>query len=191
VGNFQVLIAPTPITQLQGFDTSDIHEKYENVIIKLCKIFENYENVKIIFKMHPSQSGHNNELVKIIQKYSKKISIYLLNPVSELIQKSDLVITITPEGWAPSTIILESMILEKPVMNIVLDEKMYQFEYIKKNAIISVPFTIDLQNEIKQLLFDKELRKSLVKNSKIFIKEFLKNSGSASKEIGSLIRSNL
>jgi hypothetical protein len=190
-GNFQVLIAPTPITQLQGFDTSDIHEKYENVIIKLCKIFENYENVKIIFKMHPSQSGHNNELVKIIQKYSKKISIYLLNPVSELIQKSDLVITITPEGWAPSTIILESMILEKPVMNIVLDEKMYQFEYIKKNAIISVPFTIDLQNEIKQLLFDKELRKSLVKNSKIFIKEFLKNSGSASKEIGSLIRSNL
>ena len=191
VGNFQVLIAPTPITQLQGFDTSDIHEKYENVIIKLCKIFENYENVKIIFKMHPSQSGHNNELVKIIQKYSKKISIYLLNPVSELIQKSDLVITITPEGWAPSTIILESMILEKPVMNIVLDEKMYQFEYIKKNAIISVPFTMDLQNEIKQLLFDKELRKSLVKNSKIFIKEFLKNSGSASKEIGSLIRSNL
>jgi hypothetical protein len=191
VGNFQVLIAPTPITQLQGFDTSDIHEKYENVIIKLCKIFESYENLKIIFKMHPSQSGHNNELVKIIQKYSKKISIYLLNPVSELIQKSDLVITITPEGWAPSTIILESMVLEKPVMNIVLDEKMYQFEYIKKNAIISVPFTMDLQNEIKQLLFDKELRKSLVKNSKIFIKEFLKNSGSASKEIGSLIRSNL
>ena len=187
--NLQVLIAPTPITQLQGFDTSDIHEKYENTIIKLCKIFENYKNVKIIFKMHPSQSGHNNELVKIIQNYSKKIPIYLLNPVSELIQKSDLVITITPEGWAPSTIILESMILEKPVMNIVLDEKMYEFEYVKKNGIISVPYTINLQNEINQLLFDKKLRTNLVENSNLFVKEFLKNQGVSSEKIADTIRS--
>jgi hypothetical protein len=187
--NLQVLIAPTPITQLQGFDTSDIHEKYENTIIKLCKIFENYKNVKIIFKMHPSQSGHNDELVKIIQKYSKKIPIYLLNPVSELIQKSDLVITITPEGWAPSTIILESMILEKPVMNIILDKKMYEFEYVKKNGIISVPYTINLQNEINRLLFDKKLRTNLVENSKIFVKEFLKNQGVSSEKIADIIRS--
>jgi hypothetical protein len=188
--NLQVLIAPTPITQHTGFDTSDIHEKYENTIIKLCKIFENYKNIKIIFKMHPSQSDHNDELVKIIQRYSKKIPIYLLNPVSKLIQESDLMITITPEGWAPSTIILESMILQKPVMNIVLDEKMYEFEYIKKNAIISVPVTIDLENEIKQLLFDKELRTNLVENSKIFVKGFLKNQDVASEKIAEVLITN-
>ena len=139
--------------------------------------------------MHPSQSGHNNELVKIIQNYSKKIPIYLLNPVSELIQKSDLVITITPEGWAPSTIILESMILEKPVMNIILDKKMYEFEYVKKNGIISVPYTINLQNEINQLLFDKKLRTNLVENSNLFVKEFLKNQGVSSEKIADTIRS--
>ena len=70
--NLQVLIAPTPIVSLQGLDTSDIHEKYENLIIKLCKILENFDNVKIIFKIHPSQQGHNNEIKQIIQKYSKK-----------------------------------------------------------------------------------------------------------------------
>ncbi len=139
--------------------------------------------------MHPSQSVHNNELVKIIQKYSKKIPIYLLNSTSELIQKSDLVITITPEGWAPSTIILESMILEKPVMNIVLDEKMYEFEYIKKNAIVSIPYTANLQNEIKQLLFDKELRNEKLNNSKIFIKNFLKNQGLASEKLADILKS--
>jgi hypothetical protein len=187
--NLQVLIAPTPITQIQGFDTSDIHEKYENVIIELCRIFENYEHVKIVFKMHPSQSGHNNELIKIIQKYSKKISIYLLNPIAELIQKSDVVITITPEGWCPSTIILESMILEKPSMNIVLDQKMYEFEYIKKNAVIAIPYTSNLQKEIEQILFDQQLRNNLIKNSKMFVKDFLKNQGLASKILADTIKS--
>ena len=186
--NLQVLIAPTPIVSLQGLDTSDLHEKFEDVIIKLCKISENFDNVEISFKIHPSQQGHNNEIKQIIQKYSKKIPIYLLNPISELIQKSDLVITITPEGWAPSTVILESMILQKPTMNIVLDEKMYEFEYIKKNAIVAIPYTANLQNEIKEILFNQELRKNLVKNSKMFVKDFLKNPGSASKELADIIR---
>jgi hypothetical protein len=185
----QVLIAPTPITQLQGFDTTDIHEKFENVIIKLCEIFEKLEDGKIIFKLHPSQSKHNNEIKQIIQKYSKKFSIYLLNPVSELIQKSDLVITITPEGWAPSTIILESMILEKPVMNIVLDGKMYEFEYIKQNAVIAIPITSDLEKEIKQILFDKKLRENLIINSRKFVKSFLNNQGLASKKLADILRS--
>jgi len=185
--NLQVLIAPTPIVSLQGLDTSDLHEKFEEVIIKLCKILENFDNVEISFKIHPSQQGHNNEIKQIIQKYSKKIPIYLLNPISELIQESDLIITITPEGWSPSTIILESMILKKPVMNIVLDEKMYEFEYIKKNAVIAIPHTADLQNEIKEILFNQELRKNLVENSKMFVKDFLKNPGSASKELADVI----
>ena len=184
----QVLIAPTPIVTLQGFDTSDIHEKFENVIIKLCKIFENLENVKMVFKLHPSQSGHNNEIKQIIQKYSKKIPIYLLNPISELIQESDVVITITPEGWSPSTIILESMILQKPVMNIVLDEKMYEFDYIKQGAIIAIPHSADLKNEIKQILFDQELKKELLINSRIFVKKFLKNPGLASKKLADLMK---
>ena len=184
----QVLIAPTPIVTLQGFDTSDIHEKFENVIIKLCKIFENLENVKMVFKLHPSQSGHNNEIKQIIQKYSKKIPIYLLNPISELIQESDVVITITPEGWSPSTIILESMILKKPVMNIVLDEKMYEFDYIKQGAIIAIPHSANLQNEIKQILFDQELKKELLINSRIFVKKFLKNPGLASKKLADLMK---
>jgi hypothetical protein len=184
----RVLIAPTPITQLQGFDTTDIHEKFENVIIKLCKIFENIENVEIIFKLHPSQSEHNNEIKQIIQKYSKKISIYLLKPVSELIQKSDLVIAISPEGWDATTISLESMILEKPVMNIVLDEKIYEFEYIKQNAIVAISITSDLEKEVKQILFDKELRENLIINSRKFVKSFLKNHGSASKKLADILK---
>ena len=188
---FRVLIAPTPITQIQGYDTTEIHEKFERLIIRLCKIFENYNNVEVIFKIHPSQSGHNNEIKKIIQKYSKRIPIYMLNPIAELIQSSHLVITITPEGWCPSTIILESMILNKPTMNIVLDEKFYEFEYIKQNAVIAVSDKSDLENDIKQILFDEAIRNGMMDRGKIFVKNFLKNYGNSSKKLAEVLRTKM
>jgi len=188
---FRVLIAPTPITQLRGYDTTKIHEKFEKLIIRLCEIFKNYNDVEIIFKIHPSQSGHNNEIKKIVQKYSKKIPIYMLNPIAELIQSSQLVITITPEGWAPSTIILESMVMGIPIMNIVLDEKLYEFEYIQQNAVIAISDDSDLDNKIKQIVSDERVRNELRENGKKFVKNFLKNYGNSSRKLAEVLRNNL
>ena len=188
---FRVLIAPTPITQLRGYDTTKIHEKFEKLIIRLCEIFKNYNDVEIIFKIHPSQSGHNNEIKKIVQKYSKKIPIYMLNPIAELIQSSQLVITITPEGWAPSTIILESMVMGIPIMNIVLDEKLYEFEYIQQNAVIAISDDSDLDNKIKQIVSDERVRNELRENGKKFAKNFLKNYGNSSRKLAEVLRNNL
>ena len=81
------------------------------------------------------------------------------------------------------------MILEKPVMNIVLDGKMYEFEYIKQNAVIAIPITSDLEKEIKQILFNKELRENLTINSRKFVKSFLNNQGVASKKLADVLRS--
>ena len=188
---FRVLIAPTPITQLRGYDTTKIHEKFEKLIIRLCEIFKNYNDVEIIFKIHPSQSGHNNEIKKIVQKYSKKIPIYMLNPIAELIQSSQLVITITPEGWAPSTIILESMVMGIPIMNIVLDEKLYEFEYIQQNAVIAISDDSDLDNKIRQIVSDERVRNELRENGKKFVKNFLKNYGNSSRKLAEVLRNNL
>ena len=81
------------------------------------------------------------------------------------------------------------MILEKPVMNIVLDGKMYEFEYIKQNAVIAIPITSDLEKEIKQILFNKELRENLTINSRKFVKSFLNNQGVASKKLADVLSS--
>ena len=188
---FRVLIAPTPITQLRGYDTTKIHEKFEKLIIRLCEIFKNCHDVEIIFKIHPSQSGHNDEIKKIIQKYSEKIPIYMLNPIAELIQSSQLVITITPEGWSPSTIILESMIMGVPTMNIVLDEKLYEFAYIQQNAVIAISDDSDLDNEIKQIVSDERVRNELRENGKKFVKNFLENYGNSSRKLADVLRNNL
>ena len=190
---FRVLIAPTPITQLQGHDTTEMHEKFEKLIIRLCEIFKNYHDVELVFKIHPSQSGHNDEIKQIIQEYSKKIPIYMLNPVAELIQSSQLVITITPEAWAPSTIVLESMIVGTPIMNIILDEKSYnyEFEYIQQNAVIAISDDSDLDNEIKQIVYDERVRHELRENGEKFVKSFLKNYGNSSRKLAEFLKNDL
>ena len=183
---FTVLIAPTPITQLQGYDTTEIHKRFENSIKELCTILEN-QNINLLFKIHPSQSFHNDEIKKIIEKYSKKSSIYLLNPVTELIESSDLVITITPEGWAPSTIMLESMILGKPALNIILDGRNYDFEYIKQNAALSVSYD-SIEKTVLRLITNSDFRNEISENARTFTKKFLSNYGNSSKMLANLLK---
>jgi len=184
-----VLIAPTPITQLQGFDTTENHEKFEKLVERLCKIFqEKYPKVNLVFKIHPSQSDHNDEIKEIIQKYSKKPQIHFLTPVLDLIQSSDLIITITPEGWAPSTIVLESMSLGKPTMNIILDQKFLPFQYVNQNAILAISDDSNLESNIDKILFDGEFRQKLSTNGKNFAVNFLNNFGSASKKLANVLK---
>jgi len=183
---FTVLVAPTPITQLQGFDTTEIHKRFENSMKELCALLEN-QNINLLFKIHPSQSFHNDEIKKIIEKYSSKSSIFLLDPVTELIESSDLVITITPEGWAPSTIMLESMILGKPALNIILDGREYDFEYIKQNAAISVSYD-SIEKTVLHLLTNSDFRNEISENAKSFTKKFLSNYGNSSKMLANLLK---
>jgi len=183
-----ILIAPTPITQNQGFDTTEIHRRFENTIKDLCIRLKS-ENVKLIFKIHPSQSSHNEEIIEIIRKYQENPIIYSLNPIIDLIDMCDIIITITPQGWAGSTIILESMILGKPVVNIVLDDKKSNFEYLEKNAAISVSYN-DSDNQIRKLINDVEYRDKISKNALKFSREFLCNYGNSSKKIADILTKN-
>ena len=153
-----------------------------------------YNNINIIVKIHPSQSFHNKMIQQIINNIDQKIHIHLLSSITELIRDSDAVITITPEGWAPSTIILESLILKVPIMNIVLDEHFYDFQFVKENAIIVASPESNLDEYISKILFDKEFRRNLIINGEHFVQHFLHNPKHASErladEISSLVENH-
>jgi len=191
---FTVLVAPTPITQIQGFDDTNIHLKFESILRKLCSILQKNHDLKIIVKIHPSQSYHNKIIQETIKKFDQNIPIHLLTSITKLIESSDAVITITPEGWAPSTIILESMILKKPIMNIILDNHFYDFPYVREKAVLIVSPESNLDENISKLLFNKEFREKLIKNGENFVMNFLHKSGHSSEclanEIGSLKETN-
>lgn len=188
--SLRVLIAPTPITQMQGFDETKIHLKFEHVLKKICSALKN-KNVEITLKLHPSQSYHNEIIKNIVKNLDQNISIHLLTSVTDLIDSSDSVITITPEGWGPSTIILESMILEKPIMNIVLDNHIHNFPYVEQNAIITASYESDIDDNIEKLVFNNDFRNNLIKNGQNFVKSYLSEPGKASENLAKNIVSLL
>ena len=188
--SIRVLIAPTPITQIQGFDETKFHLKFEKVFTKICSILKN-KNVEIILKLHPSQSYHNETIKNIAKNMNQNISIHLLTSVTDLINTSNSVITITPEGWGPSTIILESMILNKPIMNIVLDGHFHEFPYVQQNAILTTSDESDMEDNIEKLVFNNDFRDALIKNSKKFVKSYLFAPANASENLAENIESLL
>ena len=87
----------------------------------------------------------------------------------------------------PSTIILESLILEKPTMNIILDNHFYDYEVSRSNAIISVMGTSNIEEEMRDIIFNEKKRLYLIDNGKRFINEYLSNHGVASKSFAEMI----
>lgn len=179
---YRVLIAPTPITQIQGFDITKMHLRFEKILSEICSILRN-KNLEIILKLHPSQSYHNDIIKNLVKKIDLNISIYLLTSVTDLIESSDAVITITPEGWGPSTIVLESMILETPIMNIILDEHFYDFSYVKTRAILIASHDSNFEECIDKLVFNDNFRNELIKNEQNFVKSYLSNPGHSSENL--------
>ena len=102
---------------------------------------------------------------------------------------SDIVITITPESWAPSTVILESLIQNRPIINITLDNHIQEFDFIKSESILSVSNYSDIEKVISNLILDQKLQNKLIKNGQKFIKTFLHNPGLSSDTLVTKIKS--
>ena len=139
--------------------------------------------------MHPIQLKHNEELKKFFDELPEKIPVFLSTSVIEIINKADAVIIISPEIYGTSTMILESMILGKPTMNIVFSKNICQFNYVLKNAVLTISDDQKITEEVKKLLFDDKLKKNLVKNADEYIKEFMPNPGNASEKFSKIIKS--
>lgn len=184
-----ILIAPHPIVEMTGQSDTNTYIRFEKLIKSICSIIKALPNTKIIVKLHPSQLEHNNDIKELFREIDATIPVYHLKPIIELIESSDAVLTISPEGYDPSTIILESLILNKPTMNIVLDDNLYEFQYVKDNAIISLSDKSDLSQSISDILFNEKIRTKLIDNGVLHISNFLNNRGKASEVLANLLTS--
>ena len=182
-----VLIAPHPITEITGQSNSKLYDKYEQTVKEVCSILDEMHDIDIIVKLHPSQLQHNELLGKIFKRIDESIPIHLSTPTNELIGNVDTVLTLSPEGMDPSTIILESLILEKPTMNIILDNHFYDYEVSKSNAIVSIMGTTNIREELQELIFNEKKRQYLIENGRKFVGTYMSNHGVASKNLAEII----
>lgn len=181
-----ILLALHPITQITGKTNTNSYIRFENFLIRLCNIVSNISGVNMIVKLHPSQDTHNDDIKKIFKKIDKTIPIYHSKPITELINASDVLVTVSPEGFDPSSVILEAIILEKPIMNVILDDDFHEFQYVKDNAVVSISDD-HLELNLKNLLFDEKLRNTLIQNGRLHLRNYLSNPGSASEYFTSIL----
>ena len=108
--------------------------------------------------------------------------------INKIIESCDVMINIHVE-LMPSTVLLEGLILKKPIINISMVDKFLKFQYVKDNAVLSISDQSDLVKPINDLLYDKEFSEKLIKNGQNHVRKFLANPGNASKSLADVLNS--
>ena len=179
-----ILITPEPITEFSGHGTIELAEIYEKTIKKICNTINEFKDIKIIVKLHPGQNDHNQNLMEIFKQIDPSIPIFQIKPSKEIVHQCDLLLNITCESFDASTIMLEGLILEKPVLEILLDDNKYE---ISNDAIISISYKDDLKKYIQNILFNQEFEKINIENQKKVLKNYLSYQSKSSDKILKLI----
>ncbi len=180
--SFTVLLALNPMTNFSGLCNVKSFLNYEKFISKLLNFLKSIKNIKIIIKLHPGENFHNQILNDFLKTKFPEITVYQTKSSKQLIQSCNLMIHTTPEFYEMSTIMLESMILNKPVIEIYFDEE----PKIKKNKIPRISFKGDL-NHISEIISDVNLQENLVKQNNELIENYLSNTENAGEKISEFI----
>jgi len=184
-----VLLAPNPITDFSGLSNTELELKFKNNILKIIQMLKQFENVEIIVKLHQIQLAHNQKIKSMILELDKKIKIFSSESVIDIINKSDLVIVISPEKFGTSTMLMESMILGKPTMNIVLDDIIPKFPHVIRCSVLTISNNNNLKMYLEKFLLNKDFQNELIINADNFLNDFLENHINSSEKFASLLKS--
>ena len=159
-----------------------------DVIKKIFSTVKKFSDLKIIVKLHTIQLKHNEEIKLLINKLDSNVPVYISKSIIDTINSADVVVVISPENFGTSTMLLESMILGKPTMNIFCNEQIHRFNHVESNAVFTINDQSDIEKNLEKILFDKEFQNGLIKDADNFIKESMYNSGCASENFSSILK---
>jgi hypothetical protein len=183
-----LLFTSHPIMEVIGRGDTEMYLKLELFLKRLIETKNKFPDLDLIVKLHPSPDPHHNYISSFLKKLDPNITILHSTPILDLINQCDIMINVS-EFYSPSTSILESIILEKPVIYVSLFENELPFDFIKQGAVLSLSSDDDLEDPLKMILFDDLFRTELIKNSQKFLKFYLSNFGNASSELAKTIHS--
>ena len=187
--NKTILLAPNPISDISGLSSTELKLRVTNVIKKIILNIEERNDVKIIVKIHHARLKHNEEMKELIKRINPTIPVLLWDSVIDTINSVDAVVVISPEIYGTSTMLLESMILDKPALNIYFDKEIPKYEHVKQNAILTITDSDNIEENLEKILYDKEIISNLSKNASNFLTKFMSNQGNASKQFALKLQS--
>ncbi|PBO85616.1 MAG: hypothetical protein COA77_03305 [Thaumarchaeota archaeon] len=184
-----ILITPHPITNLSAFGDTHLYLRLENFLRSFYNVVKKIPNVEVVVKLHPGQDEYESFMTDVFHDIDPKIPIYHVKPIIDLIDSCNVLVNISPESFDTSTVMLEGLVMKKPVVNIVLDDKSYDFQFDKDNAILSISDKEPIDKILNDVLFNDDFCSKLIANGQIFLKKYLVNHGSASESLANNITS--
>lgn len=160
--------------------TSDVHIKFENFVREVCRVSKKLGR-QLIIKPHPQPDSINN-MLELIKEIDDKIPIVLETDLKDLISSCELLIT-----FNNSTTALESIILNKPTISLQIEKWAEESQIAKMNAVLSITKEQDIEDGIKKMLSNAELKNEINLNSKKFLEQYLSNHGCASQVLTKIL----
>lgn len=151
-------------SKLQRGYISDEKRAYDEYVLEeLLKLYSNDPNYIIILKPHPVKEPIF-VYEKIIQKYSSKNCFIKTDNILELIQLSDVLISVE------SSTIIDAIALGKMVIEITFDDSSWMDPKIAKNILILSDLK-NLKTNIEKMLSDEKLQSILRDEQQKFLLE--------------------
>jgi len=173
-----ILVALSPISERSGLGDTNLIIKYNYFLEKILKILNEFNDLKITVKLHPGENPHNSILIDFLKNQSN-ITVFQIKNPNELIKKSDLMINISPELYDSSTIMLEGLLLRKPVIQLSLDDELSKVEPLK-SPIIQISEIEHFEQIISKIINDEIYRKEIIEQISNKLNDYLSFQGNSS-----------
>lgn len=183
-----LLLTTHPIIDLVGRGGTLAHQKFEIFLRNLVNAKNTFSDIDLIVKLHPGPDIQHEYTKNFLQKLDPTIKIFQTSSILDLINSSDAMINVS-EFYSPSTVIMESMILQKPVVYVSLLEKEFEFDFIKKNAVLRINADTDLSKILYDILYNENIREEIINNAQSFLKNYLSNPGTSSNNFAKILSS--
>ena len=172
-----ILVTLSPISERSGLGDTNLIIKYNYFLEKIFKILNEFNDLKITVKLHPGENPHNSILIDFLKNQSN-ITIFQIKNPNELIKKSDLMINISPELYDSSTIMLEGLLLRKPVIQLSLDDELSKVEPLK-SPIIQISEIEHFEQVISKIINDEIYRKEIIEQISNKLNDYLSFQGNS------------
>ncbi|MDC0041938.1 hypothetical protein OAJ50_04405 [Candidatus Nitrosopelagicus sp.] len=172
----KILIATTGSMNLSADTTTiDSQLKHDKLIIELFESLKKIPNKEIIVRTHPSPIL-TEHVEKLFKKLDSKICFVNNQNLIDVISDVDLVLT-----FNNSTICLDAIALNKPVITIQTDEWTFDEEIVQNKGVMAVRDIQKCEIYTKKLLFEKDFRENFMRESRLFLDKYFANQGTSSK----------
>ena len=177
------MITPRPLIMHVEGTKLELHLRYEKVLKDIILYLKKFDDIEIVFKLHPQQNPHTEIIKSIIRDLDPEIPILQDESIKKILENSYLLINISPDNLDASTVVFESMLMNTPIVNIRLQNNSWIYDFEKTEAVLTFDYDSNYQIKMSELITDEKKYNEQVGKLEKFLEFYLVNRKCASENL--------